>query len=82
VETEVAAFYGPQSPPFWHGGAEAPHNCLHWRNAMLKLLTLSLVGIGLAATPVLAQTKDAPKTKAECAKMKDMKWDGKACLKK
>jgi hypothetical protein len=50
-------------------------------------LVLSAVALTIAvalATPVLAQTKDAPKTKADCAKAKDMKWDDKAgkCVKK
>jgi hypothetical protein len=50
-------------------------------------LVLSAVALTFAlalATPVLAQTKDAPKTKADCAKAKDMKWDDKAgkCVKK
>ena len=48
---------------------------------------LSAVAMAFAvtlATPVLAQTKDAPKTKADCTKAKDMKWDDKAgkCVKK
>lgn len=49
---------------------------------MLKLLAMSLVGLSLAAAPAFAQMKDAPKTKADCEKAKDMKWDGKACVKK
>jgi len=52
----------------------------------MKIL-LSAIALAFAvgvATPVLAQTKDAPKTKADCAKAKDMKWDDKAgkCVKK
>jgi len=48
---------------------------------------LSAVALSFAvalATPVFAQTKDAPKTKADCTKAKDMKWDDKAgkCVKK
>jgi hypothetical protein len=55
-----------------------------WRNAMKALL--AVVALSLAAvfaTPVVAQMKE-PKTKAECQKAKDMKWDDKAskCLKK
>jgi hypothetical protein len=50
-------------------------------------IVLSAIALAFAvtvATPVLAQTKDAPKTKADCAKAKDMKWDDKAgkCVKK
>jgi hypothetical protein len=55
-----------------------------WRNAMKALL--AIVALSLAAvfaSPVIAQMKE-PKTKAECQKAKDMKWDDKAskCLKK
>ena len=50
-------------------------------------IILSAIALTFAvalATPVLAQTKDAPKTKADCTKAKDMKWDDKAgkCVKK
>jgi hypothetical protein len=50
-------------------------------------VALSAITLAVAvaiATPVLAQTKDAPKTKADCAKATDMKWDEKAgkCVKK
>jgi len=47
--------------------------------------TLSLIALSLAVAftaPAFAQMKDAPKTKADCEKMKDMKWDGKKCVKK
>lgn len=52
----------------------------------MKIL-LSAVALTLTvafAAPVFAQTKDAPKTKADCTKAKDMKWDDKAgkCVKK
>ena len=51
---------------------------------MSKILSTAIVaGLLFAVTaPVLAA--DAPKTKAECEKMKDMKWDvaAKACVKK
>ena len=50
-------------------------------------IVLSAIALTFAvalATPVLAQPKDAPKTKADCTKAKDMKWDDKAgkCVKK
>jgi hypothetical protein len=37
-----------------------------------------------AAAPIAAYAADAPKTKAQCAKLKDMKWDAKTktCMKK
>jgi hypothetical protein len=52
----------------------------------MKIL-LSAIALTFAvalATPVLAQTKEAPKNKADCTKAKDMKWDDKAgkCVKK
>jgi hypothetical protein len=51
---------------------------------MSKLLC-SLIAVGLlfvVAAPAFAA--DAPKTKAECEKLTDMKWDSKAktCVKK
>ena len=38
----------------------------------------------LAAAPMSAQAADAPKTKTECLKVKNMKWDTatKTCIKK
>ena len=50
-------------------------------------IILSAIALTLTvafAAPVLAQTKEAPKTKADCTKAKDMKWDDKAgkCVKK
>jgi hypothetical protein len=52
---------------------------------MSKILSAAILAglmFGLAA-PVV-QAKDAPKTKAECEKMTNMKWDDakKACVKK
>ncbi len=49
---------------------------------MLKLMMSSLLVLGLATSPAWAQAKEAPKTKADCEKVKTMKWDGKACVKK
>jgi hypothetical protein len=53
---------------------------------MISKLLGSVVAAGLilsVAAP-MANAADAPKTKAECAKMKDMKWDAssKTCVKK
>ena len=50
-------------------------------------ITLSAIALALSvsfAAPVSAQMKDAPKTKADCMKAKDMKWDDKTskCVKK
>jgi hypothetical protein len=47
---------------------------------------IAIVALGFAATlvvPAVAQMKE-PKTKAECAKAKDMMWDAKTkkCVKK
>jgi hypothetical protein len=54
-----------------------------------KLMKIMLSALALTftvafAAPVFAQTKEAPKTKADCTKAKDMKWDDKAgkCVKK
>ena len=49
---------------------------------ILSALALTLT-VAFAA-PALAQTKEAPKTKADCTKAKDMKWDDKSgkCVKK
>jgi ABC-type Fe2+-enterobactin transport system substrate-binding protein len=44
-----------------------------------------LAGLLLAVSaPIAAYAADAPKTKADCEKAKDMKWDDKAgkCVKK
>jgi hypothetical protein len=52
---------------------------------MKAVLALTTLGLAIVFTaPAFAQTTDAPKTKAECAKQKDMKWDeaGKKCAKK
>jgi hypothetical protein len=52
-------------------------------------MSLRILGTVIAAALVIAFAApafaaDAPKTKAECEKMKDMKWDDatKACVKK
>jgi hypothetical protein len=51
---------------------------------MSKILSASIVAGLLFALTAPAFAADAPKTKAECEKMKDMKWDDatKACVKK
>ena len=51
---------------------------------MTKFLSAAIVAGLLCAFVVPAFAADAPKTKAECEKMKDMKWDdaAKACVKK
>ena len=43
-----------------------------------------LGGLLLAVSAPVSFAADAPKTKAECAKNKDMKWDAttKTCVKK
>lgn len=46
---------------------------------VIRGLVLAGVLAGVAAPAVLA---DAPKTKADCEKVKDMMWDGKACVPK
>jgi hypothetical protein len=74
-------------PPLRHAQATKAAYAHHRRESqrrktMLKLLAVSLVGLSLVAAPAVAQMKDAPKTKADCEKVKDMKWDGKACVKK
>jgi hypothetical protein len=57
------------------------------RNTMIaKILSGALLaGYMLAVSaPIVAVAADAPKTKADCKKAKDMKWDKttKACVKK
>ena len=51
-----------------------------------KILSYALISSLLlaVAAPVIASAADAPKTKAECEKAKDMKWDEatKTCVKK
>ncbi len=51
---------------------------------MSKTLGAAIVAGLLCAFAAPAFAADAPKTKAECEKMKDMKWDdaAKACVKK
>ncbi len=51
---------------------------------MSKTLSAALVTSLLFAIAAPAFAADAPKTKAECAKMTDMKWDSKTktCVKK
>jgi hypothetical protein len=49
-----------------------------------KILSSAIVAALLVAFTAPAFATDAPKTKADCAKMKDMKWDTKTktCVKK
>ncbi len=52
---------------------------------MKALISLLVVGLAVAFTaPAFAQETAAPATKADCEKMKDMKWDEstKTCVKK
>ena len=51
---------------------------------MSKIFSTAIVAGLLFAVTAPAFAADAPKTKAECEKMKDMKWDDatKACVKK
>ena len=51
---------------------------------MSRFLNTAIVAGLLFALTAPAFAADAPKTKAECEKMKDMKWDDatKACVKK
>ena len=50
----------------------------------VKILSAALVAGLLLAVSAPAFATDAPKTKADCEKTKDMKWDdaGKKCVKK
>jgi hypothetical protein len=51
---------------------------------MSKILSTAVVGGLLFALAAPAFAADAPKTKAECEKLTDMKWDSKTktCVKK
>jgi hypothetical protein len=51
---------------------------------MSKVLSSAILAILLVAATAPVFAADAPKTKAECEKMKDMKWDDakKECVKK
>lgn len=51
---------------------------------MSKALSIAIVVGILSAVTAPAFAADAPKTKAECVKMTDMKWDSKTktCVKK
>ena len=50
----------------------------------LKVLSSAIVAALLVTATAPAFAADAPKTKADCEKAKDMKWDDakKACVKK
>ena len=50
----------------------------------LRILSTAIVAALVVAAAAPAFAADAPKTKVECEKMKDMKWDDatKACVKK
>jgi hypothetical protein len=51
---------------------------------MSKTLSMAIIAGILSAFAAPAFAADPPKTKAECEKMTDMKWDAKAkaCVKK
>ena len=51
---------------------------------MSKILSAAVIAGLICAVSAPAFAADAPKTKAECAKMTDMKWDSKTktCVKK
>ena len=51
---------------------------------MAKALSIAIVAGLLSVLTAPAFAADPPKTKAECAKMTDMKWDAKTktCVKK
>ncbi len=51
---------------------------------MSKALHIAIITGILSAVAAPALAADPPKTKAECEKMTDMKWDAKAkaCVKK
>ena len=51
---------------------------------MSKILSTAIIAGLLFAVTVPAFAADAPKTKADCEKAKDMKWDDakKVCVKK
>jgi ABC-type Fe2+-enterobactin transport system substrate-binding protein len=53
-------------------------------NMSAKILSTAIVAGLLLAITAPAFAADAPKTKADCEKTKDMKWDDatKACVKK
>lgn len=49
-----------------------------------RILSMAIIAGLLLAVSAPAFAADAPKTKADCEKAKDMKWDDakKACVKK
>ena len=51
---------------------------------MSKALRIAIITAILSAVTAPAFAADPPKTKADCEKMTDMKWDAtkKACVKK
>jgi hypothetical protein len=51
---------------------------------MSKVITTAIVAGFLVATSAAVFAADPPKTKAECVKLTDMKWDSKTkkCVKK
>jgi hypothetical protein len=54
------------------------------RRKMYRIVSSAIVAALLVAVTAPAFAADAPKTKADCEKKKDMKWDdaAKACVKK
>ena len=53
-------------------------------NKMSKVLRIAIITAVLSAVTAPAFAADPPKTKADCAKLSDMKWDSKTktCVKK
>ena len=53
-------------------------------NKMSKVLRVAIITAILSAVTAPAFAADPPKSKAECAKLSDMKWDSKTktCVKK
>ncbi len=51
---------------------------------MYRIVSSAIVAALLVAVTAPAFAADAPKTRADCEKKKDMKWDdaAKACVKK
>ena len=64
----------------WSTNAQKPKE----ERMSFKIVISAIVAALLVAVTAPAFAADAPKTKAECEKAKDMKWDDatKACVKK
>jgi hypothetical protein len=79
---DVAARLAEQSP----GRVIDRHPKQPWRTPMSQkiLSTAILAGLLLGLAAPVVQAKSAPKTKAECEKISNMKWDDSTskCVKK